>query len=338
PDPTDPACWLNGFTMGTAYTFTVTATNRVGTSLPSAATTPALTPYSVPGTVSQVTAVAGIDQAVVSWLPPTSDGGKPITKYTVTASPGGASCSYTVVTPEVDSCTVTGLTSGVSYVFTAKATNPAGTNYAGSASNAVVPYNTPNTPSALNLYSGPGLGELSVAWNHETADNARGSNITLYTVTLSPGGATCTYAPTVWPESGVGSCKFTGLTKGSLYTATYKSTNSIGSSPATAPTSAQQVLAVPDAPTGFSASATSKAMEISFSWTAPKFVGSSAITGYSIYYGSASGKETTPIGNSTLLTTATANFPSGRGTYFVVVANSRAGASVVSNEAYAAAK
>ncbi|MCX6512908.1 MAG: fibronectin type III domain-containing protein, partial [Actinobacteria bacterium] len=108
PDPTQPVCFMNGFTMGTAYTFKVTATNSVGTSLPSTATTPALTPYSVPVKVSQVTAVAGIDQAVVSWLPPTSDGGKPITKYTVTASPGTASCPYTVATPEVDSCTVTG--------------------------------------------------------------------------------------------------------------------------------------------------------------------------------------------------------------------------------------
>ncbi|MCX6512909.1 MAG: fibronectin type III domain-containing protein [Actinobacteria bacterium] len=179
---------------------------------------------------------------------------------------------------------------------------------------------------------------MSAAWYSETAANARGSNITLYTVTLSPGGATCTYAPTVWPETGVDSCKFTGLTKGSLYTATYKSTNSIGSSPATAPSAAGQVLAVPDAPTGFSASATSTAGQISFSWTAPKFVGSSAITGYIVAYGSASGKETTSIGPSTRLTTATANFSSGRGTYFVVIAVNSAGTSVVSNEAYAAAK
>ncbi|MEI8127558.1 MAG: fibronectin type III domain-containing protein, partial [Actinomycetota bacterium] len=338
PDPTQPICFMNGFTMGTAYTFTVTATNSVGTSPSSAATSPALTPYSRPGAVTQVTAVAGIDQAVISWSPPASDGGKPITKYTATgATPGKTvSCSYTVVTPEVDSCTFTGLTSGVSYVFWVTATNSAGTSLTGLASNAVVPYNTPNTPSALNLVSGPGLGEMYAAWNPTTAANARGSNITLYTVTLSPGGATCTFAPTVWPESGVDHCSFKGLTKGTLYTATYKSTNSVGSSPATAPSSARQVLAVPDAPTGFKATATSTKYQITFSWTAPTFVGSSAITGYAVYYGSAPGK---PQGYlpATTLTTTSGNFTSGRGTYFVVVAYNAAGASVVSNEVYAAA-
>ena len=341
------SCVMNGFTMGTAYTFTVTATNSVGTSPSSAPTTPALTPYSAPGAVTQVTAVAGIDQAVISWSPPASDGGKPITKYTATATYAGktVSCTYTVVTPEVDTCTVTGLTSGVSYVFWVTATNSAGTSLTGLKSNDVVPYNTPNTPSALYLYPGPALGEMYASWTPTTAANARGSNITLYTVTLSPGGATCTFAPTVWPESGVDSCIFKGLTKGTLYTATYKSTNSAGSSPATAPSGAGQVLAVPDAPTGFTASATTYKGQFTFSWTAPKFVGSSAITGYTVYYGSAPGKCTNPIGasitystTSTTLTTLMNSFSSGQGTYFVVVARNTAGVSVVSNEVYAAAK
>jgi hypothetical protein len=59
-----------------------------------------------PGAPTAVTAVAGNGNAWVSWTAPASDGGSPITGYTVTASHGGQSCTTTDTT----TCTVTGLT------------------------------------------------------------------------------------------------------------------------------------------------------------------------------------------------------------------------------------
>jgi hypothetical protein len=65
---------------------------------------------------------AGDAEATVSFDPPTSDGGTPISEYKLTSSPGGivGSCS-------TSPCTVSGLTNGVAYTFTVAACNLAGT-------------------------------------------------------------------------------------------------------------------------------------------------------------------------------------------------------------------
>ena len=78
--------------------------------LPSAPLTVSVTPNG-PGSV------------VVSWSPPSDPGSTSITTYTVTASPGGASCT---ATSPATSCTISGLGSG-SYTFSVTASNLAGT-------------------------------------------------------------------------------------------------------------------------------------------------------------------------------------------------------------------
>jgi trimeric autotransporter adhesin len=109
---------VTGLTIGTSYTFTVYATNAVGSG-PSSGPSNAVTPTPV-GTPSppQVPGAATLDQsAYVSCLPPATDGSTPIVSYTVTSSPGG-------ITATGSSCPilVTGLTDGTSYTFTVTAT------------------------------------------------------------------------------------------------------------------------------------------------------------------------------------------------------------------------
>ncbi|KAI8463078.1 MAG: fibronectin type III [Monoraphidium minutum] len=121
-------CTVTGLTNGVDYTFTVTAANNAGTGAPSAANDPAVTPARVPDPPTNVTAVAGDDNATVAWTAPADTGGSAITGYT--ASPG----SVTKSCPE-SPCTVTGLTNGVPYTFTVAAINSIGTSI-------------PSTPSA----------------------------------------------------------------------------------------------------------------------------------------------------------------------------------------------
>jgi chitinase len=69
----------------------------------------------------------------VSWQAPSQG---PVTRYTVTAAPGGATA---IVDGSVTQAAVAGLTNGVSYTFTVVATNRAGNGPASAASAAVTP-------------------------------------------------------------------------------------------------------------------------------------------------------------------------------------------------------
>ncbi len=135
--PAACAITVTGLTNGTVYTFTVTATNAIGTSAPSAASnsvTPAAGP-TVPDAPTGVTATAGYGQATINFSAPASDGGSAITIYTATSSPGGL--TGTCTGPTACAITVTGLTGGTAYTFTVTATNAVGTGAASVASNSV---------------------------------------------------------------------------------------------------------------------------------------------------------------------------------------------------------
>jgi hypothetical protein len=85
-------CDFYELTDGTAYTFSVTAHNAFGNGPPAEVIA---TPARYPDQVETVTATSGDSRATVEWSPPLFDGGAPIDTYTVTASPGGATCSPT---------------------------------------------------------------------------------------------------------------------------------------------------------------------------------------------------------------------------------------------------
>jgi hypothetical protein len=154
---------VTGLANGTAYTFTVTATNGIVGS-PSAASG-AVTPGTVPGAPVIGAATAGNGQATVTFTAPGSDGGSAITGYTVTSNPAGGVDSNAGTTGL--SHLVTGLTNGTSYTFTVTATNAAGTSAPSTASSGVVPV-APVAPEAphdgiINPASGKTVPDISDA-------------------------------------------------------------------------------------------------------------------------------------------------------------------------------
>jgi hypothetical protein len=131
-----------GLTAGTAYTFTVTATNSYGISNASSASN-SVTTANVPGAPTSVTAAdTGIDgEALIEWTAPGSNGGSAITDYVIEYSSNGGS-SYTVFsdgTSTGTSATVTSLTIGTTYIFRVKAVNAIGTGTASTATSNYIP-------------------------------------------------------------------------------------------------------------------------------------------------------------------------------------------------------
>ncbi|MDP9905360.1 fibronectin type III domain-containing protein [Arthrobacter bambusae] len=149
-NPPSTTATVTGLSNGTAYTFTVTATNAVGMSPPSAASAPVTpTAPTAPAPPTGVSATAGNASAVVSWTAP-GNGGSPITSYAVTPSTGGTALAPVTVSgsPPATTATVTGLSNGTAYTFTVTATNAVGTSAPSAASAPVTP--TAPVPGVTN--------------------------------------------------------------------------------------------------------------------------------------------------------------------------------------------
>ncbi len=115
-----------------------------------------MTPRTVPSAPTEVTATAGNGLATASWQTPTDDGGSPITGYTITVSPGGA----TVVCAS-SPCQIGDLANGTAYTFTVHATNAEGDSPESDATSAVIPTSRAAAPGALTVTAGDRVLTLS---------------------------------------------------------------------------------------------------------------------------------------------------------------------------------
>ena len=218
-------------TNGTAYTFTVTATNAIGTSAASGASNSA-TPAGVPGAPTIGTATPGNTTASVTFTAPASNGGSAITGYTVTSSPGGltATGAVSALTGTASPITITGLTNGTAYTFTVTATNAIGTGAASAASNSITPTAVVGPPGAPTITStGPATpptsGELVVSF---TVPADGGSPITDYMAgcdTDPPGSLSM---GSFGPSSPL---TVTGLTPFTIYVCFVRAANGVGPGP-----------------------------------------------------------------------------------------------------------
>jgi hypothetical protein len=267
---------FSGLTAGVTYTFTVAAKNLIGLgapSLPSNAVTPTGIAPIAPDPPLNVTAIAGDQEAIVSWTAP-PDNGAPIIFYSVEAT--NLDDGSGVSAPATHS-TVQLLKNGTPYAFTVTATNSAGTSQLSAVSNIVVPDRSlatePEPPT--NVVAVAGVKQATVSWHAPGNDGL--SPIGAYVVTALPGGATAT----VFPPTTAATVK--GLTAGTSYTFSVTAANDIGTSPpsgfSNAVIPAANPPSTPGPPTNVTATAGNGSAQVS--WTAPPDNGA-PITSYTV--------------------------------------------------------
>jgi hypothetical protein len=263
---------VTGLTEGTAYTFKMTATNSIGTSLESNTSTSVIPAPVVPDPPTNVTAATtGRSTAQITFVAPLYDGDSPITSYTATSTPGGISATINQSTS--GNITVSGLTPGTNYEFTVTATNSVGTSIVSSPSPVIT--TNPSEPNAPTIGVATTISSTSARVTFTAPAFNGGAAITSYRATSNPGGFTGSIN-----QSGSGSITISGLRPGTSYSFTVIAINSVGTSLASSASNGITTNpSVPDAPTIGSPSTlgTSSAM---IAFTAPTFNGGSAITSY----------------------------------------------------------
>jgi hypothetical protein len=267
-----------------------------------------------------LSATGGASPAL-SWTVP-DNGGAPITGYSVLRKVGSGAESLLATTTGT-TYTDTTAPGGQNVTYRVTATNSAGT---GAPSNAVT-VATASAPAAPDLTATGGLNQVALSW---AAPASNGSAVTGYVLSrgTSSGGET-----TLATLGAVTSYTDSAVTPGTQYYYTLRATNTVGSSPASAETSATPYTTAAAA----ALTTTAGKAQVKLTWTTPSD-GGKPITGWQIYRGVAPGGETLVQTISTGTTYVDASVTGGMTYYYRVAAITSAGTGALSNEASATPK
>ncbi len=304
--------------VSTTYYYKLTAVNNVGEGAASgvfSGTTALPNPPSAP---QNLAATAGNAQVALSWQAPASNGGGAITNYKVYR--GVTSNNLTLLTTlgNVLAYTDSTAVNNTTYYYQVTAVNSGGE---GPASNQVSATPTPPpVPSApQNLAATAGNAQVALSWQAPASNG--GSSITNYKVYR---GVTSNNLTLLTTLGVVLAYTDTSVTNGTTYYYQVTAVNSGGEGPVSNQVSAQPVTPVPpSAPQ--SVTATAGYLQNSLAWAAPASSGTSPVTNYKIYRGTASNNIPllTTVGNVTSYTDT--GLTGGTTYYYQISAVSNAG-------------
>ena len=222
----------------------------------------------VPGAPTSVVAAAGNQAASVAWAAPATDGGTPLTGYTILVSPAAPAAVFSI---SGTTGTVFGLANGTSYSFRVVAANALGDGPPSMPSNTVTPVSGPaGAPTAVLATAG--VRSASLSWTAPASNG--GSAISGYSIQITPSVPSATIS-----VSGA-TAVITGLANSTTYTFTVAAITPAGTGVASLPSNPVTTPGLPGALTGVVALAGDASA--SLVWAAPVSTGGSPITGYSI--------------------------------------------------------
>ena len=148
---TEKSISFPGLTAGTSYTFSVVSGNSYGVS--AALTSSSLTAGTLSQPPTNLSASTSNKNATITFTAPSNTGAAPVTSYIVYSNPGNISASGSS-----SPITISGLTFGTPYTFTAVAVNNAGSSVLSLPSNQVTPsaITAPSTVEVLVVAGGGG--------------------------------------------------------------------------------------------------------------------------------------------------------------------------------------
>ena len=240
-DAGDTEKTISSLVNGNSYTFTIVATNGIGSSdesIKSVASVPGLIPAQ-PAAPS-VTSI-GNGTATIQWGAPVSV--PAITGYTITIYNLTATTSTTTSAAAGETSKAIGsLTNGSSYSFTIMAVNNIGPSIESVASDITIPYTVPGAPTSVSAT--PESLRALVTWTKPANNNGRA--VSSYTITALQNGNPVLTPVVINGEDNTGGYVF-GLSNSTAYTFTVKATNLAGDSSASS--ASEPVTPDSDAPT-----------------------------------------------------------------------------------------
>lgn len=172
------AALVPGLCAGVAYQASVDAVNGDGTSPASAASSPVVPLVAQVPQAPLITSVFDRPGAlIVSWTAPASDGGKPLTGYTLTATAKGKKTVTVTAKASALTATIRGLADGTRYSVSLIASSPVGDSQSAAGAGVPAPARAPAGPGQVSA-SPDGTGTVTASWTPPADDG--GDSITGY--------------------------------------------------------------------------------------------------------------------------------------------------------------